>query len=269
MSGKISVGIIGASGRMGQANIRSVLATENLQLQAAVERPAHESIGQTLNEAFSIASDVVITELENTDLASLDVIVDFTAPAATLSLLEALEECRAAVVIGTTGFTESEESSIKAYAKKRVIIKSGNYSTGVNVLNALLERAAKSLDTTYNIEVIEAHHNQKVDAPSGTAMMLYHTACEARGYDKQKAYVPGREGQVGKRGEEEVGLHAVRGGSIIGEHTALFAGELEKIELKHTAFDRRAFSGGVVTATHWAASQTPGLYDMKDVLGLN
>lgn len=197
-----------------------------------------------------------------------DGIVDFTAPAATLDFAALAGKHRKVHIIGTTGLSAADEARIKEAAKTAVIVKSGNMSLGVNLLAALVKRVAKTLDNSFDIEILEMHHNQKVDAPSGTALLLGRAAAEGRGIDLDKQSVRSRDGNMGARHAGDIGFANLRGGSVVGEHTVMFAGPAERIELTHKAEDRVIFARGALHAALWARGRKPGLYSMMDVLGL-
>jgi len=197
-----------------------------------------------------------------------DGIIDFTIPVATSSFAALAAKSGKVHIIGTTGLTEADEAKIKDAAKTAVIVKSGNMSLGVNLLAALTKRVAKTLDSSFDIEILEMHHNQKVDAPSGTALLLGRAAAEGRGIDLDKQKVASREGHTGARRAGDIGFAALRGGTVVGEHSVIFAGPAERIELTHKAEDRMIFARGALYAALWARTQKPGLYSMMDVLGL-
>lgn len=234
----------GYKGRMGQA-ISNALAVHNVELAGKADA------GET---DFSLLKDA-------------DVLIDYSHHSVTLGVVERAAVLGKAVVIGTTGHSEEERSAIIEFAKKIPIVWAGNYSVGVNLLFYLTEKAAQILDKSFQAEIIEMHHNLKVDAPSGTAMDLVRTIEKVRGLDSS-CERHGRVGQVGARTEDEIGIHAVRGGSIVGEHTVLFINPNERIELTHRASDRGIFANGTLRAAKWVAGKPAGLYSMRDVLGL-
>ena len=195
-------------------------------------------------------------------------LLDFTIPAATLALAELAARKGLVHVIGTTGLSGENEKLIAEAAKRAVIVKSGNMSMGVNLLAALVKRVAKTLDEDFDIEIVEMHHNKKIDAPSGTALMLGRAAAEGRGIDLDQRSERGRDGHTGARTRGDIGFASLRGGSVVGDHTVIFAGPAERIELSHKAEDRMIFARGAVRAALWARGQKPGLYSMADVLGL-
>ena len=201
-------------------------------------------------------------------LAKADGIVDFTAPSATLEFAALVAKAGKVHIIGTTGLSAADEAKIKDAAKSAVIVKSGNMSLGVNLLAALTKRVAKTLDNSFDIEILEMHHNQKVDAPSGTALMLGRAAAGGRGIALDKHSVKSRDGHTGARKRGDIGFAALRGGTVVGEHSVIFAGAAERVELTHKAEDRMIFARGALHAARWARAQKPGLYSMMDVLGL-
>jgi 4-hydroxy-tetrahydrodipicolinate reductase len=201
-------------------------------------------------------------------LANADGLLDFTVPAATVAHAELAARAGRVHIIGTTGLAGENEKLIAQAAKRAVIVKSGNFSMGVNLLAALTKRVARTLDEDFDIEVVEMHHNKKVDAPSGTALMLGQAAADGRGVDLAQRSQRGRDGHTGARSPGDIGFASLRGGSVVGDHTVMFAGPAERIELTHKAEDRMIFARGALRAALWARSQKPGLYAMADVLGL-
>jgi 4-hydroxy-tetrahydrodipicolinate reductase len=202
-------------------------------------------------------------------LTGADGIVDFTVPAATITHAELAAQHRLVHVIGTTGLTAGDDAKIAEAAKRTVIVKSGNMSMGVNVLAALVRRVAMTLDHDFDIEIVEMHHNKKVDAPSGTALLLGRAAADGRKVDLDQRAARGRDGVTGARRAGDIGFAALRGGTVVGEHSVIFAGPAERLELVHKAEDRMIFARGALKAAQWARSQKPGLYSMADVLGLS
>ena len=262
----IRIGILGALGKMGRKNSQAVLDKKGLVLTAICDKAGNESTSDYGHLLDRGTLDLFIDTSFQKCAESCDVIIDFSHPSATIPcLLEAVKH-RASMVIGTTGFSDKEEREIQLAAKKIPIVKSGNFSTGINLLMGLVEKAATVLGKDYNIEIVEQHHNQKVDAPSGTALMLAQMACEKRGLKYPEAINHHRKGQVGRRPIDEIGLFSLRGGGVIGQHDVYLMGEHEKIYLGHIALSRNAFSNGVVIAAEWIRHQQPGLYSMLDVL---
>ncbi|WP_372610111.1 4-hydroxy-tetrahydrodipicolinate reductase [Aquicoccus sp.] len=261
--------ITGASGRMGQMLLRTVAASDKARLVGAIERKGHDWIGRDAGEAIGIGPLGVTIEDDPLDaFARAQAIIDFTAPAATLEFAALAAQARAVHVIGTTGMNEADIATLEPAARHAVIIRAGNMSLGVNLLTRLTQKVAEALDADYDIEVIEAHHNQKVDAPSGTALMLGEAAAQGRGVSLKKVSDRGRDGITGKREKGHIGFSAIRGGDIVGEHDVMFAAAGERIILRHVATDRSIYARGALRAALWGQDKTPGQYDMMDVLGL-
>lgn len=262
--------IAGAGGRMGQANIRAVTAHAGLELVGAVDRPGAASIGRDAGQLAGLGDlGTAVTDDAATLLDSADVIIDFTAPAASVALARLAADRGLAHIIGTTGCSEADDLAIAdAAAQGARIVKSGNFSMGVNLLANLVRKAAAALPD-YDIEVLEMHHARKVDAPSGTALLLGEAAAEGRDIALKDNAVRVRDGHTGPRVAGSIGFATLRGGTVVGEHTVMLAGPAERIELTHRAKDRTIFANGAVRAALWAVMQPPGLYSMADVLGLN
>ncbi|MEO0750259.1 MAG: 4-hydroxy-tetrahydrodipicolinate reductase [Pseudomonadota bacterium] len=261
--------VTGASGRMGQMLINTVVASDNAHLCGALEMPGHPWVGQDLGEAMGAAPlGVKVSDDPLEVIATAHGILDFTAPAATVEFAGLAAQARCVHVIGTTGLADEDLSKISAAARHATIVRAGNMSLGVNLLVQLTKQVAAALDDDYDIEVIEAHHNQKVDAPSGTALMLGEAAAEGRGVTFDAAADRARDGITGARERGKIGFHAIRGGDIVGEHDVLFAAAGERITLRHVASDRAVFSRGALKAALWGQGRKPGEYDMLDVLGL-
>jgi 4-hydroxy-tetrahydrodipicolinate reductase len=214
------------------------------------------------------AEDIPLTDDIVAAASKSDAILDFTAPSATLEFASLVAKAGKVHIIGTTGLSAADETKIKDAAKSAVIVKSGNMSLGVNLLAALTKRVAKTLDNSFDIEILEMHHNQKVDAPSGTALMLGRAAADGRGIVLEKQSVRSRDGHTGSRKTGDIGFAALRGGTVVGEHSVIFAGAAERVELTHKAEDRMIFARGALHAARWARAQKRGLYSMMDVLGL-
>jgi 4-hydroxy-tetrahydrodipicolinate reductase len=261
--------VTGASGRMGQMLIDTINSSDRAQLVGALERPGHPWIGQDLGTAMGgTASGVKVTDDALTAFAHAQAIVDFTSPAATVEFSALAAQARCVHVIGTTGLSEDDLKKINAASRHATIIRAGNMSLGVNLLVQLTRQVAAALDEDYDIEIIESHHNQKVDAPSGTALMLGEAAADGRDVSLEQASDRGRDGITGARLRGQIGFHAIRGGDIVGEHDVLFAAAGERIVLRHVATDRAVFSRGALKAALWGQERKPGEYDMLDVLGL-
>lgn len=264
------IGITGAAGRMGRTLIEAIdLAGEELQLAAAIERPESSLIGADAGElAGRGRNGVSVADSLEAVIGDIDVLIDFTVPAATLANVAVCAAHQVAMVIGTTGFTAEEQGRIDAAAGNTAICKASNFSTGVNVCFKLLDMAARVLGDDVDIEVYEAHHRHKIDAPSGTALSMGQVVADALGRDLDKVAVYGREGQTGARERETIGFATVRAGDIVGDHTVTFAAEGERVEISHKASSRMSFARGAVRAAGWLHGQDAGLYDMQDVLGL-
>jgi 4-hydroxy-tetrahydrodipicolinate reductase len=261
--------VVGAAGRMGRTLMRVVDATPGVTLSAAVERPGAPEIGKDSGLLAGLAPNgIPVTDEPVEAFARADGVLDFTVPAATLAFTELAAQARIVHVIGTTGLTPEDDAKIAAASRHAAIVKSGNMSLGVNLLAALVRQAAKALDADFDIEIVEMHHRHKVDAPSGTALLLGRAAAEGRGIDLADHSVRVRDGHTGPRPRGDIGFATLRGGSVVGEHTVIFAGEGELIEFTHKATDRVLFARGAVKAALWGREQKPGLYSMADVLGL-
>jgi len=270
MSEEIGVVVTGVSGRMGQMLVTEIEKNSKLYLAGAIDRAGHDWVGQDLGTAMGRGANGVIVADDPLDsFARAQAVIDFTAPAATVGFAELAAQARAVHVIGTTGLSEQDLTKIKAAARHSVVVRAGNMSLGVNLLTVLTRKVAAALDEDYDIEVIEAHHNQKVDAPSGTALMLGEAAAEGRGVDLREVSDRGRDGISGARDRGAIGFSAIRGGDIVGEHDVMFAAEGERIILRHIASDRALFARGALKAALWGQDKAPGEYDMLDVLGLS
>ena len=262
--------VVGAAGRMGQALIRAVAAMEGVTLAGAIEREGSPALGQDAGRLAGL--DALGVEISDDPLpvfAKADGVLDFTTPAATVAFAAIAAQARIVHVIGTTGLSEDDTAQIRAGARHAVIVRSGNMRLGVNLLAALVSRAAKALWEEFDIEIVEMHHRHKVDAPSGTALLLGEAAAAARGIPLAERSVRSRDGHTGPRPTGDIGFATLRGGSVVGDHTVILAGEGERIELTHRAQDRSIFSRGAVKAALWGRGKKPGVYSMADVLGLN
>jgi 4-hydroxy-tetrahydrodipicolinate reductase len=261
--------VAGAGGRMGRTLVKAVAQTPGLALAGATENANSPLIGKDAGELSGIGSNGIALSADAAAvLEKADGIIDFTVPAASVAFAALAAKAGKVHIIGTTGFSAADDAKIAEAAKRAVIVKSGNMSLGVNLLAALTRRVAKTLDQSFDIEVLEMHHNQKVDAPSGTALLLGHAAAEGRAIDLEARAVKAREGHTGVRKPGDIGFATLRGGTVVGEHTVMFAGPDERIELTHKATDRMIFARGAVHAALWARGRSPGLYSMMDVLGL-
>ena len=262
------IAIAGASGRMGRMLIEAVQAAEDCVLAGALDVAASPAIGVDATAFLGHASDVAITADLKAGLQSARTLIDFTRPEGTMAHLKVCRELGVAMVIGTTGFSEAQKAEIAAASKDIAIMLSPNMSVGVNVTLKLLEMAAKALSTGYDIEVIEAHHRHKVDAPSGTALKMGEVIAGALGRDLKDCAVYAREGVTGERDPSSIGFATIRGGDIVGDHTVLFAGIGERIEITHKSSSRVTYAQGSLRAVRFLADRKAGLYDMFDVLGL-
>jgi 4-hydroxy-tetrahydrodipicolinate reductase len=261
--------VTGASGRMGQVLVRLLADSRRARLVAALEREGHPWVGRDVGEAMGGAPiGVTVTDDPVAAFAQAQGVVDFTAPAASVSFAALAAQARAVHVIGTTGFSEVDLAKISAAARHAVIIRAGNMSLGVNLLVSLTRKVAAALEADWDIEIVEAHHRAKVDAPSGTALMLGEAAAEGRGVALPQAMVSGRHGHTDARRPGAIGFSAIRGGDIVGEHDVIFAGAGERIVLRHVATDRAIFARGAIAAVLWGQGKAPGDYGMADVLGL-
>ena len=261
--------VTGASGRMGQMLVKTVLASGKARLVGCVERAGNPWVGHDVGAAMGGQPvGVPVTDDPLAALARARAVIAFTAPAASAEFAALAAQARAVHVIGTTGLEPEHHARIDAAARHAVVVQAGNMGLGINLLLGLTRKVAEALDADWDIEVIEAHHRMKVDAPSGTALMLGQAAAEGRGVSLDQAKVSGRDGITGARERGTIGFSAIRGGDIVGEHEVLFAGEGERIVLRHIATDRGIFARGALRAALWGQGQKPGRYSMLDVLGL-
>jgi 4-hydroxy-tetrahydrodipicolinate reductase len=268
-SEETAIAIAGASGRMGQMLLQLVAQTPGFRLVGALERPGHDWIGQDVGVAMGgQAAGVHVTSDAAATLALADAVIDFTAPAASIALAHEAARTKTVHVIGTTGFSVQDRAELDVAGQGGVTIIAGNMSLGVNLLVQLTRKVAAALDQDFDIEIVEAHHRHKVDAPSGTALMLGEAAAEGRGIALDGAADRGRDGITGPRKPGAIGFSAIRGGDIVGEHDVIFAAPGERIVLRHVATDRAIFARGALKAAKWGRGRTPGQYDMIDVLGL-
>ncbi|AUH33226.1 4-hydroxy-tetrahydrodipicolinate reductase [Paracoccus tegillarcae] len=266
---KPGIVVAGASGRMGQMLIQLIGDSDQARLVGAVDRPDSPWIGQDVGTAMGgAAMGIVVTDDPIEVIAGAQAVIDFTSPAATVALAELTAQARAVHVIGTTGLSEGDLKHIAAAARHAPIIRAGNMSLGVNLLVGLTRKVAAALGEDWDIDVVEAHHRHKVDAPSGTALMLGEAAAEGRGKSLDDLRTPAREGITGAREEGSIGFAAIRGGDVVGEHDVIFAADGERVVLRHLATDRAIFARGALRAALWGQDKGPGEYDMSDVLGL-
>ncbi len=265
---KIKVVIAGSGGRMGKTLLESVLQSDDLMLHAALEHSASAQLGRDADELAGRACGVKITADVAAALKGADVLIDFTRPEGTLLHLDICQKLGVNMVIGTTGFTAQQKAQLGAAAQHIGIVFAPNMSVGVNLMFKLLEMASKVLSHGYDIEIIEAHHRHKVDAPSGTALSMGEVIARTLGRDLSLCAVYGREGVTGERDPSTIGFATVRGGDIVGDHTVLFAGTGERIEITHKASSRATFALGALRAARFLQANAAGLYDMQDVLGI-
>lgn len=266
----INIGVIGAGGRMGRMLIEAVQDNAQTTLSAAIERQGSSLVGADAGEVAAIGClDVKIVDDLAAVIGDIDVLIDFSLPDATEQNMKICAEHKVAMIIGTTGFNEQQEQVLAEANKSIAVVYAGNYSTGVNLSLKLLEMAAKAFGTDADVEVIEAHHKHKIDAPSGTAFMMAEAVANARGQNLKDVAIYGREGQTGERETGTIGIHAIRGGEIVGDHTVMFIADGEVVEITHRARERMTFAAGAVRAATWVIQQDNGQYNMQDVLGLN
>lgn len=261
--------IVGASGRMGRMLVDQVTASPKMRLVGAIEAPGHDWVGRDLGQVLGGGrSGVVVTDDPLEAMAGAQGVIDFTVPSVSRTIAAIAAQARAVHVIGTTGLTDDDIAAIDAAARHAVVVRAGNMSLGVNLLMQLTKQVAAALDADYDIEIVEAHHRHKVDAPSGTALMLGEAAAEGRGVALKEVYDAARDGITGARNSGHIGFSAIRGGDVIGEHDVIFAGEGERLVLRHLASDRSLFAKGALKAVLWGQDKGPGHYSMLDVLGL-
>jgi len=265
----LKVVIAGCSGRMGHALLESVFADSDLTLHAALDRADSLQIGRDAGEQFGLNTGVKVSHDVARALQGADVLVDFTRPEPSLQYLDACQQAKVSMVIGTTGFSAEQKKTIESVAQVIPVVFAPNMSVGVTLLINLVQAAAKVLAEGYDVEIIEAHHRHKVDAPSGTALRLGEAAATALGRNLEECAVYGREGVTGERNPNTIGFATVRGGDVVGDHTVLFAGVGERVELTHKASSRATFAIGALRAAKFLQDKKSGLFDMQDVLGLH
>ena len=266
---RLKIVVTGASGRMGRELIRAVHGREDCVLSGAIEQKGSLALGQDAGLLAGLGKlGVVITDDPLDVFAKSDAVLDFTVPAASVEFAGLAANARIVHVLGTTGLEPAHDAKIAAAARHATIITSGNMSLGVNLLTALTHKVAAALDADFDIEIVEMHHRHKVDAPSGTALMLGKAAAEGRGVDLGKVSARGRDGHTGARRRGDIGFASLRGGSVVGDHTVIFAADGELVELTHRAGDRGIFARGAVRAALWGRGKGPGLFSMMDVLGI-
>ena len=263
------IGVIGCAGRMGRANLAQLLATEGTELVGGTERPGHAALGTDLGVLAGLEPTGVVCTADNAALMTkAHVVIEFSVPAATIANARLAAEHGCAHVVGTTGLEPEHRAALAEAAKHTAIVWAPNMSLGVNLLLGLAEKVAASLDEAFDIEIVEMHHRHKVDAPSGTALAIGEAAARGRGRTLDELAVLGRDGITGARKPGTIGFAALRGGDVVGDHTITFAGDGERLELTHKASSRTIYSAGAVRAALWAGRQKPGLYGMRDVVGL-
>ena len=267
-SAPLRIAIAGCTGRMGHMLIEAVMATDDCVLAGALDREGSPAIGQDASAFLGKASGVAITADLRAGLQGADCLIDFTRPEGTLAHLAVCRELGVKLVIGTTGFSDEQKAEIAAAAQDVSIMMAPNMSVGVNVVLRLLDMAARALNEGYDIEIIEAHHRHKVDAPSGTALKMGEVVANALGRDLKDCAVYGREGVTGERDPSTIGFATIRGGDVVGDHTVLFAGIGERIEITHKSSSRATYAQGSLRAVRFLAGKSSGLYGMDDVLGL-
>ena len=270
MTNELKVAVLGASGRMGQMLISAIAENPNAMLSGVTNRPGHAWIGRDLGEVMGgQPNGVTVSDDPLEVFAGAEAILDFTAPAATVEHAALAAQARAVHVIGTTGMSDEQIAALEPASRHAVIVRAGNMSLGVNLLTLLTQKVAAALDADFDIEVVEMHHRHKVDAPSGTALMLGEAAAAGRGVTLGDVADRGRDGMTGARNRGDIGFVALRGGDVAGEHDVIFAADGERIILRHVATDRMIFARGALKAAFWGRGRAPGQYNMLDVLGLS
>ena len=265
---KIKIAIVGASGRMGRMIIESTLKDDGVQLVSAIDKPGMPAIGKDAGELVGMPCGVLVTTDVEAGIAKADCVIDFTRPEGTLEHLDICQRHKVAIVIGTTGFDEESKQVIAEAAKSIPVVFAPNMSVGVNVVFKLLDTASRILAEGYDIEIVEAHHRHKIDAPSGTALRMGEVVAQALGRDLKENAIFGREGVTGERDPSTIGFATVRGGDIVGDHTVMYCGTGERVEISHKAGSRMPYALGSLRAARFLAGRPNGLFDMQDVLGL-
>jgi len=265
----LRIGVFGSTGRMGRMVTRAVTEADGMTVAAGADRPGSADIGTDLGGLAGVGSLGVAVTDDIEAVLGCDVAIDFTLPAATLTHAARAGDRGTALVIGTTGLDAEQEAILAEHARKTAIVYAPNMSLGVNLLFAVVEKVARSLDEAWDIEVVEMHHNRKVDAPSGTALGLGRAAAKGRDRRFDDVAVLSREGMTGPRERGQIGFATLRGGDVVGDHTVIFAGSGERVEIGHRAGGRDVFAAGAVAAARWVAGRAPGLYTMRDVLGID
>lgn len=265
----MKIAIAGAAGRMGRMLLKQVAETEGAEIGGGLETAGNPALGEDLGRLAGIDPvGIALSDDAAAVFAGADAVIDFTVPEATVAHAKAAAEAGCALVIGTTGLSNEQQAEIGKAAKTIAIVQAGNMSLGVNLLMQTAKQVAKALGLDWDVEVVEMHHRWKIDAPSGTALMLGRAAAEGRGQDHDAVAVGGRHGHTGERKKGDIGYAALRGGNVVGEHSIIFATDNERVTLSHTATDRSIFAAGAVRAALWTEGRAPGLYGMVDVLGL-
>jgi 4-hydroxy-tetrahydrodipicolinate reductase len=265
---KIRLAIAGSAGRMGRTLIEAVLKADDAELSAALETPGNPLLGKDAGELVGTPCDIAITSDIDAAVATSDCLIDFTRPDGSLAHIDACRRHGVHMVIGTTGFSVEQKLTIQAASREIPIVLAANFAVGVNLVFKLLDTAARVLNQGYDIEIVEAHHRHKVDAPSGTALRMGEVIADALGRSLAECAVYGREGHTGERAASTIGFATIRGGDIVGDHTALFAGTGERIEITHKAGSRMPYALGALRSAHFMRERSQGLFDMQDVLGL-
>ena len=265
----MKIAVVGAAGRMGQMLVRRIAATEGVTLAGASESPNSTAIGRDAGEVAGLEPlGVKIVDDSAAAIAAADAVIDFTVPVATVAHATIAAARGVSMVIGTTGLDPAQTAAIHEAARKVPVVWAANMALGVNILLALIEKTASMLDPSYDIEVLEMHHRHKIDAPSGTALALGRAAAAGRKVQLEEVWRKSRDGHTGARPAGEIGFATLRGGEEVGVHTVMFAAAGERLELSHRSFSRETYAAGAVRAAQWLAGRKPGLYGMKDVLGL-
>ena len=265
----VRVGVCGAGGRMGKNLLAAVAERDHMTLQAALVRPGSSLVGADAGELAGIGrSGTAVADTLEPRLSDLDVVIDFTLPEATDANVAACAEAGIPMVIGTTGMDDDQKARLREAATRIPVVHAANFSVGITLTLRLLATAAQALGDDYDVEVIEAHHRHKIDAPSGTALRMGEVLADALGRDLDTCAIYGREGRTGERDPKTIGFETIRGGDVVGDHTAMFLGLGERMEITHRASSRMTFARGAVRSADWVRGKTPGLYDMEDVLGL-
>jgi len=262
----VRIGITGATGRMGRELVRLVAASDAAVLSGATDRADAPGMGENLRDETGASLGVRLDSETESLFVISDVVIDFSAPEATLEFARLSAETGTALVTGTTGLSAGQQRDIEAAAENAPILQAANFSLGIAVMRRLVEQAAAALGPAFDIEILEMHHNRKVDAPSGTALAMGQSAAKGRGLDLDRVAMRGRDGMTGPRGETEIGFAALRGGDVAGEHSVIFAGQGERLELTHRAGNRAIFARGAIAAAIWLANKPAGLYGMEDML---